>query len=94
MTLNWKSNRFACSSFTVCAVEMAIFLAAIILVRTPFDHPVLIKKATGIAWLFGTPAMILLAFGGVLKDDHRTAAVAALLVAIACGLFCTLQMLV
>ncbi len=94
MTTNWKTHRLAYSSFAVCLIEMAIFVTAIILVRTPFDHPMLIKKATGIAWLFGTPAAVLLAMGGLVKDDRRVAAVVALVVALVCGLFCTLQMLV
>ena len=46
------------------------------------------------AWLFGTPAAVLLAFGGLVKDDRRIVAVLALVVALVCGLFFTLQMLV
>ena len=94
MTVDWKAHRLAYSSFAVCLVEMMIFFTAIILVRTPFDHPTLIKKATGVAWLFGTPAAVLLALGGVIRDNRRVAAVVALVVALICGLFCTLQMLV
>jgi hypothetical protein len=94
MTINWKTHRLAYSSLVVCLIEMVVFVTAIILVRTPFDHPTLIKKATGIAWLFGTPAAVLLALAGLVKDDRRVAAVVALAVALGCGLFCTLQMLV
>lgn len=94
MTVDWKAHRLAYSSFAVCLIEMMIFLTAIILVRTPFDHRTLIKKVTGITWLFGTPAAVLLAVGGVVKDNRRFAAVVALVVALVCGLFCTLQMLV
>ena len=94
MTVDWKSHRLAYSSLSVCLIEMMVFATAIVLVRTPFDHPTLIKKATGIAWLFGTPAAVLLAIGGLARDDRRVAAVMALVVALVCGLFCTLQMLV
>jgi hypothetical protein len=94
MVVDWKTHRMAYSSLAVCLLEMMIFVTAIILVRTPFDHPVLIKKATGIAWFFGTPAAILLALVGLAIDDRRAAAVLAFVVALVCGLFCTLQMLV
>ncbi len=94
MTFNWKAQRLAYSSLAICLTEMMVFVVAIILVRTPFEHPILVKKATGIAWLFGTPAAILLTLGGLIKDDRRAVAVLALVVALVCGLFCTLQMLV
>ncbi len=94
MTFNWKAHRLAYSSLAVCLIGMIVFLAAIILVRTQFDHPTLIKKATGIAWLLGTPTAVFLAIGGVVKDDRRLAAILALVVALVCGLFCTLQKLV
>jgi hypothetical protein len=94
MTVNWKAHRFAYSSLAVCLIETIVFVTAIILVRMPFDHPTLIKKATGIAWLFGTPAAVLLAFGGLVKDDRRMAAVLALVVALVWGVLFTLQMLV
>lgn len=94
MTVDWKAHRLAYSSLAICLTEMIVFITAIILARTSFDHPTLIKKVTGIAWFLGTPAAVVLAFGGLVKDDRRIAAVVALVVALVCGLFCTLQMLV
>jgi hypothetical protein len=94
MMTSWKAHRLAYSSFVICSLEMLIFLSAILLVRMQFDHPMLIKKATGIAWLFGTPAALLLALAGMFRDSRRGLALLALVVALVCGLFCTLQMLV
>jgi hypothetical protein len=94
MMTSWKAHRLAYSSFAICALEMLIFVSAILLVRTQFDHPILRKKATGIAWLFGTPAAVLFAIAGLFRDSRRGVAVLALIVAFICGLFCTLQMFV
>jgi hypothetical protein len=94
MITSWKTRRLAYSSFVVCSLQMLIFLGAILLLRTQFNHPTFIKKATGIAWLFGTPAAVLLAFAGLFRDSHRGLALLALVVALVCGLFFTLQMLV
>ena len=94
MITDWKTHRLAYSSFAICSLEMLIFLCAIALVRTQFDHPTLIRKATDIAWLFGTPAAVLLALAGLFRDSRRGVALVALIVALMCGLFCTLQMLV
>ena len=94
MMTNWKTHRLAYSSFVISGLVMLIFLTAILLVRTQFDHPTLIKKATGIAWLLGTPTDFLLALAGLLRDSRRGAALLALIVALVFGLFCTLQMLV
>jgi hypothetical protein len=94
MMTSWKTHKLAYSSFALCSLEMLIFLSAILLVRTQFAHPTLIKKAIGIAWLFGTPAAVLLALAGLFKDSRHGVALLALVVALVCGLFCTLQMLV
>jgi membrane protein CcdC involved in cytochrome C biogenesis len=94
MMTSWKTHRLAYSSFAISGVVMLIFLSAILLVRTQFDHPTLIKKAIGIAWLFGTPTAFLLALAGLFRDSRRGAALLALTVALVFGLFCTLQMLV
>jgi hypothetical protein len=87
-------NRWAYISFAVSLAEIIVFLGAIVLVRTPFNHWNLILKATAITWLLGVPGSIAFAVIGIFKDSRRGAALMALIVAVACSLFCTLQMLV
>jgi hypothetical protein len=94
MISSWKTHTFAYISLVICSLEMFIFLCAIALVRTQFDHPTLIRKGTAIAWLFGSPTSVGLAMIALFKDSRRGVALLALILALVFGFFCSLQMLV
>ncbi len=88
----WAGRKLAVSSLAVCLVQAIIFVAAICFVRMQsIEPPLPLMTLLGIMYLSGTPAAILLALGGIVRDVHRGA---ALLAALVCGLFCTLQPLV
>jgi hypothetical protein len=90
----WANHRFAYISFTICVLEMFVFLCAIALGRTPLNHPILIGKTTAVAWLLGVPASVGFAVAGVFRDSRRGTASMAVIAALVCALFCSLQMLV
>ena len=91
---NWRTRKFAYSSFAVSSVEMSVFVSADVLAFTSSGHQMFIRRGVAAAWLFLTPTCIGLAIAGMIADSRPGKAQTALIVAVAVSAFCTVQVLV
>jgi hypothetical protein len=90
----FQVRRFASVSLAISLVDMLIFGVLIGLVHLGFSPNGTIDRVAGLTYLIGVPASFLCAILGLIYDRRRLAAAIAFGAAMACGYFCTLQVLV
>jgi MFS family permease len=87
-------RRFAVIALLLCLMEMVIFGLLIAIVHLSFGYSSGIQFVAAITYLICVPGSFIFAIVGLIFDRRRTAALIACGAAIACGYFCTLQVLV
>ncbi len=91
---NWRAHKLAYLSLVICLLEVTVFFCIAIFATTPRHQSLTLRKLTGITWIFGGPMSIGFSLAGLFLDTRRGTAFIALILAIACWCFCTLQVLV
>jgi hypothetical protein len=94
MIAGWSAHKLAYIAFAICLLEIAIFICIAAFAKTAVSDSILLRKTTDMTWLFGGPASIGFACAGLFWDSRRGIAFIALIFAVVCWCFCSLQMLV
>ena len=84
----WVPRKFAGISCALSLLEIAVFLAAILLVRRPGVEVTIILRIVVTNWLFVGSVSVIFALVGLIADTRKAAAIGALFAAIGSWLLC------